>query len=164
MFFICLLAIVVTASSARLRHSGGAMLTFLCAFGVVMSSVSLWPNAAWLKLDSQGFTVRYWYKENTYRWIDVKEFKLITYRYMGFIPVRRSVGFTFSESYPKRNVILRLAGAIASFDRNLPDNYGMKAQDLLVLLESCRRQAGVAADIGRTCSTRRTASAAHRLA
>ena len=77
----------------------------------------------------------------------IKEFTLITYRYMGIIPFRRSVGFKFSESYPKRNVLSRMAGAIASFDRNLPDNYGMKAQDLVVLLESCRRQAvGVDAD------------------
>ena len=57
------------------------------------------------------------------------------------IPVRRSVGFKFSESYPKRNVVSRFVGAIASFDRNLPNNYGMKAKDLAALLESCRRQA-----------------------
>jgi len=35
----------------------------------------------------------------------------------------------------------RIAGAIASFDRNLPDNFGMKAKDLAVLLESYRHQA-----------------------
>jgi hypothetical protein len=58
---------------------------------------------------------------------------------MGIIPVRRSVGFRFSESYGKRNIISRIAGAIARFDRQLPDNYGMKAKELLVLLEACRR-------------------------
>ena len=137
--FGCFLLIMLTATSARNRRSGGAMLSFLCVIGVIMSSVSLVPGAAWLKLDSQGFTVRYWFKEETYRWIDVKEFKLITHRYM-LIPIRRSVGFTFSESYP-RNPISRMVGAIAAFDRNLPDNYGMKAQELLVLLESSRRQA-----------------------
>jgi hypothetical protein len=62
-------------------------------------------------------------------------------RYLGIIPVRRSVSFRFSESYGKRNIVLRIAGAIARFDRQLPDNYGMKAKELLVLLESCRRQA-----------------------
>jgi hypothetical protein len=102
------------------------------------------PNTSWLKLGPQGFTVRYWFKEDTYRWTDVKEFKLITLRYMGLIPVSRSVGFTFSENYPKRNIVLRIAGALAAFDRKLPNNYGMKAQDLLILLESCRRQAAVA--------------------
>jgi hypothetical protein len=129
------------ATATSSRHSGGVMLSFICAVSVIVWNVSLVPGAAWLKLDSQGFTVRYWFKDNTYRWTDIKEFKLITYRYIGFIPVHRSVGFTFSKSYPKRNVVSRMVGAIASFDRNLPDNYGMKAQDLLVLLESCRRQA-----------------------
>src|SRR5258708_9377005 len=140
LFFGFFLFFMLTATSARPRRSGGAMLSFLCVVGVIMSSVSVVPGAAWLKLDSQGFTVRYWFKDNTYRWIDIKEFKLITHRWMGFIPVHRSVGFTFSESYPKRNVVSRIVGALASFDRNLPDNYGMKAQALLSLLESCRRQ------------------------
>jgi hypothetical protein len=146
LFFVCLLGIVVTATSPRLRHSGGAMLTFLLAFGVMASSVSLWPNAAWLKLDSQGFTVRYWFRDDTYRWTDIKEFKLLTTRYMGVIPVSRSVGFSFSKSYP-RNIVSRFAGAIAQFDRKLNDSYGMKPKELLALLEICRRQAvGVGVD------------------
>ena len=140
LFFVCFLWIVVTATSSR--HSGGGMVSFICALIVIVSNgVSLVPGAAWLKLDSQGFTVRYWFRDNTYRWTDIKEFKLITYRYLGVIPVRRSVGFKFSESYPKRNVVSRIVGAMATFDRNLPDNYGMKARDLLVLLELSRRQA-----------------------
>ncbi len=139
--FGCFLWIALTATPARARQPGGAMLSFLCVVGVLMSSVSLVPGTAWLKLNSQGFTVRYWFNDNSYRWSDIKEFRLITYRFMGVIPVRRSVGFKFSESYPKRNVVSRIVGALASFDRNLQDNYGMKAQDLLVLLESYRRQA-----------------------
>ena len=139
LLFYCFLWIVLTGIPSR--HSGGAMLSFICAVCIIMFNAWLVPGAAWLKLDSQGFTVRYWFKENTYRWTDIKEFKLITHRYMGFIPVRRSVGFTFSERYGKRNVISRIAGAIAQFDRNLPDNYGKKAKDLLALLESCRSQA-----------------------
>ena len=141
LFFVCFLCIMLSATSSRTGRSGSGLFTLMCIFGVIMSAVSLVPGAAWLKLDSQGFTVRYWFKETTYRWIDVKEFKLITYRYLGIIPFKRSVGFKFSESYPKRNVVSRMVGAIASFDRNLPDNYGMKAQELLVLLESSRRQA-----------------------
>ena len=135
------LVIVMTAGPARGRRSSLPMLRFLCVVGVIMSSVSMLPGAAWLRLDSQGFRFRYWFKDKTYRWTDVKEFTLITYRYMGFIPVRRSVGFRFSENYPKRNVVSRIAGALASYDCILPFNYGMKAKELLVLLESCRSQA-----------------------
>jgi hypothetical protein len=38
-------------------------------------------------------------------------------------------------------VLRRIAGAIVSFDRILPDNFGMKAQQLVGLLESIRLQA-----------------------
>jgi hypothetical protein len=97
-------------------------------------------RATSLKLSSHGFTIRTWFRDESFRWSDVKEFRLITYRYLGFVPIRRSVGFRFSETY-KRNVLRRIAGAIVSFDRILPDNFGMKAQQLVGLLESIRLQA-----------------------
>lgn len=116
------------------------MLSFICFIAILMTAASLIPGAMSLKLTSQGFTVRNWFREESFRWSDVKEFRLITYRYLGFIPVRRSVGFRFSETY-KRNVLRRIAGAIVSFDRILPDNFGMKAQQLVALLESARHEA-----------------------
>ena len=129
--------IVLTATSARGRY-GGPMISFVCAVGVIVSALSFVPGATWLKLDGQGFTVRKWFRQDTYRWADIKDFRLITYRYMGIIPFRRSVGFTLSG---KRNVVMRVAGALARFDRLLPDNFGMKPRDLMALLELCRREA-----------------------
>jgi hypothetical protein len=136
LFFSCLLFLTLTT-----RHRGGVMPAFICFLGVLVYALPLLPGAAWLKLNSQGFTARNWFKEETFRWTDIKEFKLITTYYMGVIPVGRSVGFTFSENYPKRNVLLRIAGTLAQFDRKLTDNYGMKAQELAALLESCRLEA-----------------------
>jgi hypothetical protein len=142
-----ILWLMFTAASTPTRRSGAGMLGFLCLLGLILSASSLVPGATWLKLDSNGFTVRFWFRENTYRWIDIKEFKVMTYRWIGLIPVRRSVCFRFSDSYP-RNALSRIAGAFASFDRNLPDNYGMKAKELAALLELCRREA-VGADANR---------------
>jgi len=139
LMFWSLLLMVLVAASMRNSRSNLEMMMFFCVIGIIFTVVSSRPNASALKLDSQGFTVRFWFKENTYRWIDVKAFKITT-RYMGVIPVSRSVGFSFSDNY-KRNVVLKIAGKIAAFDRKLPDNYGMKAKELLVLLETCRRQA-----------------------
>jgi hypothetical protein len=96
------------------------------------------PGGAFLKLDRQGFTVCYWFKETSYRWSDIAEFKVITYRYMGIIPYRRLVGFRYTESSGKRHLVLRIAGAFARFDRALPDTYGMKAKELALLLERWR--------------------------
>jgi hypothetical protein len=132
--------IVVTFGSSHSLRTGGVMLSFICFIAILMTAASLIPGAMSLKLSSRGFTVRNWFKEESFRWTDVKEFRLISYRYLGFIPIRRSVGFRFSDTY-KRNVLRRIAGALVSFDRILPDNFGMKAQQLVVLLESARRQA-----------------------
>ena len=96
------------------------------------------PGAAFLKLDQQGFTACYWFNQTSYRWCDIAEFKVITYLYMGIIPFRRVVGFRYTESSGKRNLALRIAGALARFDRALPDTYGMKANELALLLDRWR--------------------------
>lgn len=96
------------------------------------------PGAAFLKLDQSGFTVCYWFRETHYRWCDIAEFRVITYRYMGIIPFRRMVGFRYSESSGKRHLALRIVGAIARFDRALPATYGMKARELALLLDRWR--------------------------
>ena len=138
---LIVLWIWITATPSRNGHGGGAMLSFIFGIAILLTAVSSIPGATSLKISANGFTVRKWFKEDSYRWIDIKEFKLITYRYMALIPIRRSVGFTLSKTYAKSNALSRMVGAIASYDRILPDNFGMKAQQLLVLLESARREA-----------------------
>lgn len=107
------------------------------------------PGGAFLKLDQQGFTACYWFKETSYRWSDIAEFRVITYRYLGIIPFRRVVGFRYTDSSGKRHLALRIVGAIARFDRALPDTYGMKAKELALLLERWRLS-GVTPDQPRT--------------
>ena len=96
LLFWSLLLTVLVAASMRNSRSNLGMMMFFCVIGIVFTLISSRPNASALKLDSHGFTVRFWFKENTYRWIDVKAFKIITTRYMGVIPLSRSVGFSFS--------------------------------------------------------------------
>jgi hypothetical protein len=103
------------------------------------------PGAAFLKLDQQGFTVCYWFKKTSYRWCDIADFRVITRRCMGIIPFRRFVGLRYKDSSGKRHLALRIAGAIAHFDRALPDTYGMKAKELALLLDRWRL-GSVAAD------------------
>lgn len=96
------------------------------------------PGGAFLKLDQQGFSACYWFRKTRYQWSDIAEFKVITYRYLGIIPLRRMVGFRFTESSGKRHLALRIIGAIARFDRSLPDTYGLKAKQLALLLDRWR--------------------------
>jgi len=80
------------------------------------------------------------FRDQQFQWNDIEGFKVITMRYMGIIPIWRRVGYDFAESYRKRSLPGKFVNALARYDRLLPDNYGMKAKDLSVLLESLRRQ------------------------
>jgi hypothetical protein len=127
---------------------GGAPTLLPCVFFLVLAierGLGYIPRGAFLKLDQQGFTTCYWFRETSYRWCDIAEFRVITYRYLGIIPYRRLVGFRYTESSGKRHLALRIVGAIARFDRALPDTYGMKATELAPLLERWRL-GSVAAD------------------
>ena len=54
-------------------HPGGALYSILFAACIIIFNAWIIPGAAWLKLDSQGFRVRYWFVENSYRWTDIME-------------------------------------------------------------------------------------------
>jgi hypothetical protein len=125
--------------------SANPLLCLAFLFVAVDRSLGYIPGAAFLKLDQQGFTVCYWFRKTSYRWCDIADFRVITRRYWGIIPFRRFVGFRYTESSGKRHLALRVASAIARFDRALPDTYGMKAKELALLLDQWRL-GSVAAD------------------
>ncbi|MBN9662652.1 MAG: hypothetical protein J0H49_30920 [Acidobacteria bacterium] len=121
---------------------GGLLWALLAGIGAFIFFTSLLPSAAWLKLDAQGFTYRIAFREHRYNWADIRSFGVLTRRYLGIIPVSRIVCFTFTEEHKKtKSLLLRMATAIARFDGQLPDNYGMKARDLAALMENWRLQA-----------------------
>ncbi|MGC4050732.1 MAG: hypothetical protein QM757_15260 [Paludibaculum sp.] len=120
---------------------GGLLWALLAGIGAFIFFTSLLPSAAWLKLDAQGFTYRIAFREHRHNWTDIRSFGVLTRRYLGIIPVNRIVCFTYTEEHKKtKGLLLRMATAIARFDGQLPDNYGMKARDLASLMENWRLQ------------------------
>jgi len=121
---------------------GGWLLGLLAGGGALIFASNFLPNAAWLKLDPQGFTYRITYRTHRHNWNDISSFGILTRRYLGFIPVSRSVCFNFTADHKRsKGLGFRMATAIARFDGQLPESYGMKARDLASLLESWRQQA-----------------------
>lgn len=123
---------------------GGATFSFegpgLRALAFIGGVFSLMPGIGWLKLTQFGFTYRGFLGEKTYRWQDVATFLVVTQRIMGFVPVSRKVGWTFSDSF-KKSAVLKITRVMIAFDALLPDTYGLKAAELAALLETCRQQA-----------------------
>jgi hypothetical protein len=142
--FYSLLSLFFLAKSFR-TGSASWLPCLVFLFLAVERCLGFIPGGASLKLDQQGFTSRYWFKETRYKWSDIAEFRVITYRYLAIIPYRRMVTFRYSESSGKRNLALRIVGAIARFDAALPDTFGMKAKELALLMDQWRL-ANVTAD------------------
>jgi hypothetical protein len=131
LFYLILLPTLARAGGSSLALAGMAVFA-------VYGGIMLLPGSTSLKLDVEGFTSRMAFRDQRYEWNQIAAFKVITTRYMGFIPVRRRVGFDFAESYKKKGLARKFLHAFVPYDRLLPDNYGMKAKDLAVLLETWR--------------------------
>lgn len=123
-----------------LARSGGPVLVLIGLAVIAIFGTRLLPGASYLKIDDRSFTIRSLFRDQQFQWSDIGGFKVITMRYAGIIPLWRRVGYDFAESYRKRSLPGKFVHALARYDRLLPDNYGMKAKDLSVLLESLRRQ------------------------
>lgn len=142
---IALTAFSLFALQFTLRDYGtspsvmGLILVALCASGALVGAVSLLPGASWLKLHEEGFTQCSLFRQRTTRWEEVDKFQIVTTRQLG-IPIKRHVGWTFATSR-KRPAALKAVRFLVGFDAALADNYGMKAQELAVLLETWRQRA-----------------------
>jgi len=134
---------VVCLLGMLLAH--GAILSLICGAAACFFATSLLPNATSLTLNSAGFTARALFRDTSYRWQDIEAFVLITRRYLGVIPISRSVGYRFSESYRKMGAARKVYRALVGWDGRLADNYGLKAQNLVAVLETCRGRAALAA-------------------
>ena len=130
----------------------------ICGLGACVFASSLVSNSAWLKLNADGFVVKNLFREESYKWSDIESFVLITKRYLGVIPIYRYVGFRFSESYRKRGIIRKASLALVGFDRNLAENYGLKAKVLAQLLEKLSDPRGCDVAGGRTFRSAATAA------
>lgn len=85
-----------------------------------------------LRLSPDGFTFGSMRRISTYRWSDVA----------AFFPLRVAgndrVCFTFSKEFGGETKLRRINQDFGGFDRFLPNDYGMKADQLADLLESWR--------------------------
>ena len=110
----------------------------LCALPAVWS---LWPNASYLLLTPEGFTVKTPFRSWSLRWDDVEEF--------GAESTGRTtiVTFDFAPGFDGHAVGRRLNNALGFRDAGLGDTYGLSAEELADLMNEwrsryARRQSG----------------------
>ena len=112
---------------------------FVLACGVFGFVVLIWATfspKSRLRLSPRGFEFGSMKRVSSYLWSDISE----------FFPARFAGGswvcFTFSEKYSGETKVRHVNQRFGKFDRFLPNNYGLSAEDLAGLLERWRSRFG----------------------
>ena len=106
----------------------GWMCLVVFGIGVLVALLSLMPNATYLRLDSEGFTMCSMYRAHSFRWADVSGFAVRR------VFTNTMVMFNFEPAYVRTPGLRSFNVELVGFEAGLPDNYGLKHQELADLL------------------------------
>jgi hypothetical protein len=123
-----------------------ACIIFFGLCGLVFA-VQLLPGSSFLKIGKDGFEFRALWRGTSLRWSDVEEFGVAEFTlYHAGIPLKhRMVGFRFSPSCKQRSkhlALRRVNEALVGYEAALPDNFGMKHEELARLLNQKKMEYG----------------------
>jgi len=115
-------------------------------FGLVaiVSVIQFVPNSSYLRLTSEGLTVRSMWRERSYRWADIERFGVAEVGLRG--RRQKMVGLNFVATYPRSAGIQTLSGwsqGLTGFEGALPDNYGRAHADLASYLNALKEKYSV---------------------
>ncbi|MFY7709048.1 STM3941 family protein [Tenacibaculum sp. MEBiC07804] len=106
--------------------------------GVVIFGIQLLPNSNYLKLNKEGFEVKNLYKSDFTKWTDIENFKVgdLKFRYYN----KKMVMIDYSESYNNYKTSRKISNYFSGSDGTLPDNYGMKTEELVKVLNEWKSE------------------------
>jgi hypothetical protein len=129
---ICLAFTVGGALMAR----GGEKLGYFCSLffglGFCLLVANMSPNAAYLRIEQDGFTVCSLFRARTVPWSAVEEFGTFQ------LKSTRMVAWNYVSSYKTKAGLRGLNRGLTGFEAALPDTYGFKATDLAEQMEALR--------------------------
>lgn len=99
------------------------------------------PGASFLKVGPEGIECRNFWRSVVFRWEDLQGFGVAKVKTGVFFPPQLMTGINFVPGYkPKGRQLRGMAKAIMGYDGVLPDNYGMKPEDLVEFLYENKRK------------------------
>jgi hypothetical protein len=138
MMWLLLLSCVFVAGGV-LMVLKGKQVGWLCggffALGIPIFLIQLHPRASYLTIEKDGFEFCALFRKTRYRWAEIAGFGTYTIRQHG-MPAGTFVGLNFSPEYHGAPKMRAANKALVGFEGGLPDTYGMKADDLALLLGS----------------------------
>lgn len=139
---LLLMSLAFTAAGVWMIREGRGSGWF-CAvfFGVccVVFFAQLFPGSSYLTVSKDGIEFASLFRSTSIRWQDISEIGTYTIRQIG-VPVTTLVGFDFAADYDRGRAGRTLSKAVAGFEGGLPDNYGLRPEELAELLAAVREE------------------------
>lgn len=138
-------AVFTMVASLIFVYAGVRMIEYLPLMGwltmvffgicLLVAIIQILPGASQLKLTHEGFEITTLFRSHFTAWEDVSEFRT------AYVGIRKMVVFNYSDAHKKFAFAKRLAQVMAGTQAALPDNYGMKAAALAVLMIEWKERA-----------------------
>ncbi len=125
---ICVVAVVIGILMIDDGQKTGWLCVLSFGLGCVVALVSMLPNAAYLQLTPQDFTMCSMFRAHTFRWQDVTGFGV------GRLARSKMVMFNYSASYQKSPGLRSFNARLVGYEAGLPDTYGLSHDALAALL------------------------------
>ena len=102
---------------------------------LLVSLVCMLPNASYLRLTPDGFTMCSLFRAHTTRWEDVTGFGV------GRVFTNKMVMFNYVQSYQRSPKLRSLNTGLTGFEAAIPDTYGLTHEELAALLNRYKASA-----------------------
>jgi len=102
--------------------------------GCIVFVLQLLPNASYLRLTPEGFTICSLFRSHSYSWTEIDNFAF------GYVSKMKTVVFNHSSPYKKQIALRKTNKKLFGFEACLPDTYGMSAEELADLMNTWKRR------------------------
>ncbi len=103
-------------------------------FCSIVFALQLLPNASYLRLTPEGFTMCSLFRSHSYSWTEIENFAV------GHASRMKTVVFNHPSFHTKQATLKKANKKFFGFEACLPDTYGMSAEELADLLNRWRRR------------------------
>ena len=108
--------------------------TIFFGIGMLISIIKVLPGSSYLKLSKTGFEYSSLFRRHSVDWEDILEFRIMKLKQSG-LTVNKFVGWIYCKNAHDKGFSKKLSKSITGIEAGLPDTYGLKAEELLKLLE-----------------------------
>lgn len=136
-----LFATLLGALGLRIQHPvGAAFFVGISAVGLLSYGTQLIPSLAYLRLTQDGFSYRFGRRRGSVQWLEVDRFDVRDVP--GWYSRLKFVEWTYARQYKELPSTEGRRYTFGGGSGVLPDTYGMKAEELVDLMNGLRRKVG----------------------